>query len=781
MVEVRDFELAVGRTIGRSIDPNSNASQNDAVMAPPVASMFVVAGPGSGKTTVLALRALKLILADEQDPSSMLITTFTRRAAAELSSRILSWGDKLVDFFLTQPGYSEYEQQIRGVELNRLRVGTLDGIIEEALTDFRAPGSAAPVIIEEFAAKAFMISYGILQMGGHNNRALRDYLRILGQHIGRPSVREMSQLLLDMRQRFCHDQSDMQVFHDSFQDAGKRACCAAISAYSNLLSNRDIYDFARLEEEFLIRATNGSLDRMLDGIKFVMVDEYQDTNLLQEQIYFEMGRRAIRNGGSLIVVGDDDQSLYRFRGATLDLFVDFPARMTRRLGAAPRIVYLSQNYRSTRRIVDFCNQFVSLDQTYQNSRVPNKPISVPAAATVPPQDFPVLGMFRNDSTSLAVDLANFISDAVNGNGVRVTDPQGQVFTIQVDQQQGGPGDIAVLFSSPEEMNMMGQPRLPFLLRRELQRTNPPIRVYNPRGQNLGDIDEVMILCGAMLECLDPQSAIQNLLIIDADENDTLNRWRMRARQYAMTNPPPNTHVTMATFIQAWQNRTTIPAGNWDAREVPLLGLAYKLLTWIPTMRDDIEGLVRMEAICRTISQAALVMSFQGNVIVDQLNPQLSEKSIKEIMYNVFVPLATNSIEINEDLLETLPSDRVNIMSIHQAKGLEFPLVIVDVGSDFRTEHWRQAFKRHPRDGGKTCRLEDEIRPFSQLGLSPRPPRDRAFDDLYRLYYEAYSRAQDVLMLVGLDSVTLGIQNVATGWDRSGNWVWGRGLPNLLHI
>ena len=54
-----------------------------------------------------------------------------------------------------------------------------------------------------------------------------------------------------------------------------------------------------------------------------------------------------------------------------------------------------------------------------------------------------------------------------------------------------------------------------------------------------------------------------------------------------------------------------------------------------------------------------------------------------------VPVATNSVDINEDLLETVPSDRINILSIHQSKGLEFPLVIVDVGSDFVREHWKQ--------------------------------------------------------------------------------------------
>lgn len=202
------------------------------------------------------------------------------------------------------------------------------------------------------------------------------------------------------------------------------------------------------------------------------------------------------------------------------------------------------------------------------------------------------------------------------------------------------------------------------------------------------------------------------------------------------------------------------------------------------------GLVYLEAITRTINQASLFSNFGGQIIFDPNDPR-AEPSIREALWNIFMPIATGAIEINEDLLETLPSDRLNIMSIHQAKGLEFPLVIVDVGSDFRRNHPAHAFKRFPDNGGKSCNMEDELRPYSPLGTPQRPALDRAFDDLIRQYFVAFSRAQDVLMLVGLNSVRDGyltssgrrrdIPNIATGWDRNGNWRWGRGLPNLIHI
>jgi DNA helicase-2/ATP-dependent DNA helicase PcrA len=97
------------------------------------------------------------------------------------------------------------------------------------------------------------------------------------------------------------------------------------------------------------------------------------------------------------------------------------------------------------------------------------------------------------------------------------------------------------------------------------------------------------------------------------------------------------------------------------------------------------------------------------------------------------------------------------------------MVIVDVGSDLKKSHRAQAFKRYPTDGAMSHTLEDLIRPLSGLGPAPRSPKDRAFDDLERLYYVAFTRPQQALMLVGLDGVAprnAVIPNVPSGWDRA---------------
>ena len=89
--------------------------------------------------------------------------------------------------------------------------------------------------------------------------------------------------------------------------------------------------------------------------KYVIIDEYQDTNTIQERLYFKLAS-GYKN---LCVVGDDDQALYRFRGATVENFVEFPERCHEKFGISPRTIPLSINYRSRRKIVAFYTRFIS--------------------------------------------------------------------------------------------------------------------------------------------------------------------------------------------------------------------------------------------------------------------------------------------------------------------------------------------------------------------------------------------------------------------------------------
>ena len=509
--------------------------------------------------------------------------------------------------------------------------------------------------------------------------------------------------------------------------------------------------------------------------------------MLQEQIYIEIGKAALNNGGSFTVVGDDDQSLYRFRGATVDLFTNFKERIMKILNINPELIYLSKNYRSTENIVNFCNEFSSLDGKFQSARVKGKPPIEPAR-THQFTDFPVLGMFRDNAEILSKDLTIFIDQIVQKNGFNFK-YKGIDYKIKVDPIEGSPTDISILLSSPLEITPFKKKRLPHYLRENLREVNPLIPVFNPRGQNLERIWEAGVLCGLILECIDPGCTIQDSIEkLPKTADHRFKAWRKIAKDYIETDPNPNSPFNLNDFVLAWQKRKPLGRKKWK-KDVALMDLAYKIVTWIPTMQNDVEGLVYLEAITRTISQTGLFSSYGGSLVFDEKLPDLEYLSIKEAIWNIFVPMSLGAIDVDENLLDTLPDNRINIMSIHQSKGLEFPLVIVDIGSDFKMKHPKNAFKRFPEEGGKSCDLEDLIRTCSPLETPKRSGIDRAFDDLIRHYFVAFSRPQDILLLVGLNTVKNGydtknehkrIPNVATGWSRDGNWHW-PGLDNLVQI
>ncbi|MDW7726579.1 MAG: DEAD/DEAH box helicase [Candidatus Methanoperedens sp.] len=790
MIQLNDFEKIVIDKLERDISKLKNLEQNKPICAPPSESLFIVAGPGSGKTTVIVLKILKLIFVDDIEPSSILAITFTKKAASELRSRILGWGDEIKKYLQDNPSYKSIYNQLERLDFNSIITGTLDSVSEEFLSANRTPGNPSPVVIENFVSKSLMTSVGLFNHQRYKDQNLKDFIADINMDNRRPNISEISDTIQEIKDRLFYDQITINQFRKKHKHLGVPVACDAIRDYIQELDDNFLYDFAKIEQEFLKQLESNTLTKSLKDIKLVLVDEYQDTNLLQEKIYFELTRAAIKNTGSITVVGDDDQSLYRFRGATVDLFQDFKNRIYKELGISAQIMYLSKNYRSTPNIVEFCNKFIVLDKKYQNTRVQSKPKIIPAR-TQPYTNYTVLGMFRDNVETLASDLAQFIHTIIYQNGVEVQDHHGHKHTIVINPDGGSPADIALLFSSPNELNSGGKPRLPLLLRDELKILSPPIQTFNPRGQNLELIPDVQILCGLILECIDPDSAIQlSIQKLPRDATDMFNVWRNQACNYIDSNPNAKISVNLKRFVTAWQNRELLGRKSGE-KDIALADLVYKLVTWIPNMQNDIEGLVYLEAITRTVTQSRLFSKFGSNIIIDKNNPDLEHASIGHAFWNIFAPLATGAIEIDEDLLETLPNDRINIMSIHQAKGLEFPLVIVDVGSDFRQKHAKQEFKRFPTDGGKSCNMEDQLRQHSEMGKPSRLAINRAFDDLIRQYFVAYSRSKDVLLLVGLNSTKDGyhlksgqqreIPNIATGWDRSEIWHWGKELKNLIHI
>lgn len=715
MISIEQFYDALWGSERRPSD-----EQRGVVEASARQPLFVVAGPGSGKTTSLTLRILKMILVDQVPPHGIIATTFTVKAADELRSRVLGWGFKLIDSLASRRDVdAEYKKWLAKIDINQVWTGTLDSLCEQILRDHRVPGTEPPVLADEYVARTLMLREGLFKDDRLRDENLDDFL--LGIHSEKKvrfnfNVATKVGLLRSIWDRRHMDLVDWPAFLRSgprSERAGRIAVGRALEDYRQALADNGLVDFALLEYTVLQLLRDKRLDDFVDGLKVLLVDEYQDTNLLQEQIYFELAHAC---DGALCVVGDDDQSLYRFRGATVDLFTQFASRYKERFGRSVRPMYLSTNYRSTKQIVEFVNGYAGLDGRYGEVRVKRKPKLRPGP--VAETGRPVLAMFRETREELAVDLAEFLSEVFRGRGFRADG----VEVIVRDPRAGDIGDCALLCSSPVEY-AGERMRLPGLLRERLRELKAPIKVFNPRGEDFAGLALVRLFGGLLAECIDPGSKVQSATKLYLPDG-VLDGWRNVAAAYLK-----NTPGGLRNYVNGWKQRDPGASGRKWPQNVSVLQLIYGLVHYLPELRDRAEGQVYLEVFTRQLAACEQVGKFKGRLVYSPDNPGLGDASIKELLREFLGPLVSGAVQVDEELITAFPRNELSILSIHQSKGLEFPLTIVDVGSDFATNHAQQAFKRFPAGGGPTQRMEDTFRAASELGLDSRSQVDRAFDDL----------------------------------------------------
>jgi DNA helicase-2/ATP-dependent DNA helicase PcrA len=725
-------------------------------------ALFVVAGPGTGKTACLALRVLKLVYVDQVDPAGIIATTFTRKAAAELRSRILGWGYTIRGNLLARPDLTESERDwITRADINQMFCGTIDSLCDKLLSEFRSPGDPVFTSVDSYASTTLLTREQFLFNATNRKDAeLDELLRTITNSAKFGwNLSAKVKALGTVSERIANDLIDRKELLKSFPRAQRstmKRVFDIIDANDVEHAKRGYLGYSGMAREVLHRLQQGKLTDFTKKVKAVLVDEYQDTNLLQESLYFEIAKAT---KGALTVVGDDDQSLYRFRGATVELFSEFPSRFQKVFRGRPGNHFLKTNYRSTKNVVDLVNNYATLDKKFQKVRAKGKPALVGASSV---QGATVLGLFRDSKEEVAEDLAAFLNDVFQGRGFKT--PSGQ--TIKKGEN-GAVGDAALLCSSPRE-GVEGGFKFPGVLREELGLLTKPIKMFNPRGQDLRANYYVELLMGLALMCIDPSGDIESDIWMPRETKPKF----AQAREIAEHFLDDSMSREGRKFVEGWGERK----GKWP-RRTTLLELIYSLVSFLGgDQMTDPEFVVYLEAITRQLSVLAEIGTYDGQILYqrDSGSPSKGEiASIKEAIRDGIMPILDGSTELDEDLLPTFPRDRLAVLSIHQSKGLEFPLVIVDVGAAFKTNHASQKFKRFPEEHGTPQELEDQFRPASVLGVPTRDALDRTFDDLIRLYFVAFSRPESVLLLVGTKKSGPNgvIQNIATGYDRDGNQHW----------
>ena len=373
--------------------------------------LLIAAGPGTGKTEVLVARCLKFMCCDNVAPGSIMLTTFTEKAAKNLQ-------DRLSEAFLSLAGTYP---QLATIDPSALRIGTLHGLCNDILQEYRYTAYQNLRLLDEVAS-ALQLHKSVVKSTETLQPAIFAQFNYL---FGNKPQNLLSRwdwtlALQKIFDRLIEDQVNV----NALQQAGGpwAALVQADGIYEQALANTSACDFSRLLKYFrdFLDTAQGALFLSGDGtgvrlpLTHVLVDEYQDTNPIQESIYLRLADAVPHN---ITVVGDDDQALYRFRGGTVECMVGFPAACQARWTVNSAIVYLSNNHRSDSDIVQWCNTYiVSFPQmAAPNVRIPGKP---PLNSALGRRGtHPAVGIIRNAKVAdCANGMATLIGD-LRSNGI----------------------------------------------------------------------------------------------------------------------------------------------------------------------------------------------------------------------------------------------------------------------------------------------------------------------------------------------------------------------------
>ena len=655
----------------------ANDNQKKAIQATE-GPVLIIAGPGTGKTFTLVKRAVYLITEKNIKPENIMIATFTEKAAKEIITRITN---ELIKLSIN-------------VNVNELYIGTLHSIclrlIKENLEYTRLKKNYR--LLDDFEQKYFIFQhirefdsipnvelfYGNTTSSWHKAQSLVYYINAVAEEL--VTVEELD----------THSSLEIKTL-------GK-----IIKTYNELLDDENALDFSSIQSIAynLLVSKPEICKKVQDDIKYIMIDEYQDTNYVQEQLVFLIGREH----NNICVVGDDDQGLYRFRGATIRNILEFPEKFS-----DCEKITLSENYRSEKDIINFYNEWMDHTQEHgfewDNFRF-DKHIS-PAKKDLIIGTPTVLKVGGN-AESWHNNVLDFIKKLKSSGKLK-------------DYNQ-----IAFLFRSVKHDRVKA-------LADFLEQNEVP--VYSPRSDLYFDREEIKLIIGAMLACF--PDFVRRLNSGEMRSAPQMINYYVECIKSFADYLKVSGNEELKKFIQFRARDHAVPKGNFD---YAFTGLVYRILQFEPFrswMSLDVSGItdtrpLRNLAIFTNLTTRYEYLHRVTIFIAREINRTV------DYFFNVFMRfLMEGGIDEYEDEEEYAPKGCVSFMTIHQSKGLEFPVVIV--GSLYAV----------PREQNTAILelLEREV-----YHRKPYEPFDRIkLFDFWRLYYTAFSRAQNLLVLTAREN------------------------------
>ena len=548
--------------------------------------LLILAGAGSGKTTVLVNRISYILKSELCKPWQILAITFTNKAAGELKERICN-------------------------------------AIPEGGNDIWAATfhSTCARILRRYGDRIGYTNRFTVYDTDDTRRLMKNILKQL--HIDEKILPHRT-VLSEISKAKDKMQTPEQMKKEADFDSRKMSIAKAYELYQNNLKTSDAMDFDDLlcNTVLLFEQAPDVLEYYQNLFKYIMVDEYQDTNKVQYKFVSMLAQRS----NNICVVGDDDQSIYKFRGATIENILSFENTFK---GA--KVIRLEQNYRSTKTILNAANKVIENNtarkgKTLWTENEQGEKITVHTAMSE-----------RDESAYIAETILDGVAN-------------GRKFS-----------DFAVLYRMNAQSNSVEQ---------ALARSGIPHRVIG--GHRFYDREEIKDMTAYLQVINNPHDDIRLRRIINKPK-----------RQIGETT------VEKAAEIASGLGESIYSVIK-NAELYPSLSRAEKRLKEFCKM---IDGLIEAE------NSGDYTLAELYNLILEHTNYKSflkAEKEDADIRIENIEELLTNIINFEQDYGEeaslsnflediSLQTDIDNydteadctvIMTLHSAKGLEFPVVFI---------------------------------------------------------------------------------------------------------
>lgn len=570
--------------------------------------VLVIAGPGSGKTRVLTYRIAHLI-EEGVAPWEILSLTFTNKAAREMKERI---------------------SKVVGNKANQVWAGTFHSIFARILrVEAEKLGYPSNFTIYDTEDSKNVLAAIIKSMGLDKGvyvaNAIRNRISSAKSNLITPKAyREDTELMTQDRA------SKRPQMHNIYEQYVKRCRKAGAMDFDDLL-----FQLFRL----LYQNPDNVLQKYQDRFKYLLVDEFQDTNFLQYSIVRKLVDYRTGNGEvdhsrlrNICVVGDDAQSIYAFRGATIENILDFEKDFKRyNIG----IYKLEQNYRSTDHIVQAANEVITNNQ----KQIPKE-------------------IWSDKGSGHRIKVIKTVTDSEEGKRVADT------ILEQKNRYHLHNSDFAILYRTNSQSRVFEE---------SLRRYNILYKVYG--GLSFYQRKEVKDLI-----------AYLRLIVNPIDEEALRRVINYPKRGIGNTSVDKINQLAVSSGITMWEAMSQTPlskrAMNSLADFKKMIAVfkrksaganAYELATLVARQSgiidllkkdNSVEGMGRMENINGLLD--SIKEFVENDEIIDEAT--LPDKTLSSYLQNIALHTALDNEEDD--------GEYVTLMSVHSAKGLEFKSVFV---------------------------------------------------------------------------------------------------------